>query len=290
MDAIFILQIPAVAEWLGGIQPAWALLDPRDFDALSPPSKPEQWPLRFARDFTQEETSQSPIARNMLVLLRAAADGPGLKLTATGNLSRAVVLDMIDRFNWPEYQKETMSRYAKHFNEPDYLPLRLIHGLALTAGLLRKFKGLLKITKAGERILKQENPAGLQAELVFQTFWRLDLTWYLWGRLDGWPQRDAGVVLWSLSVAASDWQTAEYLTKTCTVPIPDMFGRQWDPSFGEMRSQFLRMLTWFGLMEYRDGDIEPGHYSPTRYYRKTPLFDRLLTFDVRLRHSNAARH
>ena len=290
MDAKFILAIPSVIDWLGGIEPAWSLLDPRDFDLLSPPTSRDRLPIQFANDFTPAEIQQSLIARNMLVLLRAAADGPGLKLTATGNLSRTVVAAMIERFNWPEQENWMMPLYHKIFNEPDFLPLHLIHGIARAAGLLRKHKGSMLITRAGQRMLKEENTRTLQADLLFHTLWRVDLSFFSRSSLDDWPQRDVGVVLWCLSVAATDWQTAESLTKTCTIPIPDIFNRQWDPSFHSMKAQILRTLKWFGLMEERDGEFQPGHLTPTRYFRKTALFDRLLTFDVRLRRSTAARH
>ena len=42
-----------------------------------------------------------------------------------------------------------------------------------------------------------------------------------------WPQGDIGVVLWSLSVAADEWQGTDTLAALCTVPdrwIPTAHG------------------------------------------------------------------
>jgi hypothetical protein len=52
-------------------------------------------------------------------------------------------------------------------------------------------------------------------------------------------------------------------------------------------TRVLRPLTWFGLMEPKDMD---AHLTPMwrrdRRYRKTPLFDRALSFSVSVRKSD----
>src|SRR2546430_11123350 len=57
----------------------------------------------------------------------------------------------------------------------------------------------------------------LPAVLFHLAFWRMDLSYFGRGLLGSWPQADAGVVLWSLSVCANDWQTREQLTRLCTI-------------------------------------------------------------------------
>jgi hypothetical protein len=51
----------------------------------------------------------------------------------------------------------------------------------------------------------------------------MDLGYFGRGLLGSWSQVDAGVVLWSVSVCANDWQSAEKLTRLCTIPEPAMF-------------------------------------------------------------------
>jgi hypothetical protein len=48
--------------------------------------------------------------------------------------------------------------------------------------------------------------------------------------LGSWPQADIGIVLWSLSVSAGDWQTNEKLTRLCTIPEPAILSGTWDRS------------------------------------------------------------
>jgi hypothetical protein len=41
-------------------------------------------------------------------------------------------------------------------------------------------------------------------------------------------------------------------------------------------------LRWFGLLDYRQDDIPERRFEKRHFYRKTPLFDHLVSFDVKL--------
>jgi hypothetical protein len=213
-----MLQNPSVKAWLGGVEPAWTLLDGASFAALSRPPSAKVGPIRLVSDLTAEEIQQSAVARNALILMRAAAAGPGLKTTATGNLSRSVVAEMYDRFTWPGFDKVNDFPFHKVINEPDFLPLFFLHHLAQAGKTLRKHKGHIMVTPPGRRMLEERNLGALQAVLFHIAFWHLDLGYLSRGLHHGWPQRDAGIVLWSLSIAANDWQPRERLTRLCTIP------------------------------------------------------------------------
>src|SRR5438477_12349578 len=105
MVASGFLHDPEVRRWLDGIEPAWTLLELESLNALRrEPSKGNR-ALCLANDLTDVEIAASAVTPNALILLRRAADSDGLKLTATGNLSRAVVAEMIDLFNWPGFDR-----------------------------------------------------------------------------------------------------------------------------------------------------------------------------------------
>jgi hypothetical protein len=144
-----MLQNPSVRNWLGGIEPAWTLLDLASFNALRRPPSPTAGPIRLAADLADDEIQQSSVARNALILLRATAEGPGLKMTATGNLSRGVVAQMCDLFTWPGFDKTEAFRLHKVINEPDFLPLFFVRHVAEAGRLVRRDKGHLKVTPAG---------------------------------------------------------------------------------------------------------------------------------------------
>ena len=91
----------------------------------------------------------------------------------------------------------------------------------------------------------------LLAILLHIMFWRMDLGYFGRGQLGSWPQADIGIVLWSLALSASDWQTSEKLTRLCTIPEPAMLSGTWDRTPYAMEARILRPLLWFGLLEHR---------------------------------------
>ena len=290
MVAPGMLQNPTVKQWLGGVEPAWTLLDSDSFNALRHPPLPSTGPILLAADLTDQELQQSAVARNTIVLLRAAAVGLGLKLTATGNLSRGVVAEMVDAFVWPEFDRTHEFRFHKVVNEPDFLPLYFIRHVAETSKLLRKHKGHLRTTPAGRRLIEEANLGAVQAVLLHAVFWHLNLNYLGRGLHDNWPMYDAGIVLWSLSVAAHEWQTREHLTRVSPVPIIGVIEASWDSGSMAMEARILRPLMWFGLLENRQAEVSGNPSIPVYMYRKSGLFDRCLTFNVSLEKESEIQH
>jgi hypothetical protein len=285
-----MLEDPAIRRWLGGVEPAWTMLDQDSFEALRRPPSPIFGPIRLAADLTPDEFGQSPVARNALVVLSAADAGPGLKLTAKGNLSRTAVAELTARVDWPDFDKTVMFEVCKVINEIDFFPLHMLRNMLQAARLIRRHKGHFKTTPEGRKMSREPNIRALQAVLFHITFWYLDLAYFTWSAYEEWPQRDAGLILWSLSVAAHDWQSPEQLTRLCTIPPGELFDKPWDVAAMTMEARFLRYLTWFGLLEFHQLEREPSEVVARGLYRKTALFDRFLSFDVQLATQGAARH
>ena len=120
--------------------------------------------------------------------------------------------------------------------------------------------------------------------------WQLDLSYLGRGLHDGWPQGDIGVVLWSVSVSANDWQSSHRLTRLCTIPVKGVLEAQWDTGTHAMEGKILRPLWWFGLLEYRREESTGRRFEASHFYRKTPLFDRFLSFRVKLEAAAGSRH
>ena len=102
--------------------------------------------IRLEPDLADGELSRSAVTENALILLRRAADTGGLKLTATGNLSRAVVEEMFGIIQAPDYDKTELMRYQKVINEPDFLLLHFVRILTQSAKLLRTHRGTLRVS------------------------------------------------------------------------------------------------------------------------------------------------
>jgi len=285
-----MLQNPSVKRWLGDIIPAWTLLDDRSFTALRHPPSPRSSAIQLATDLTPAEIGQSAVARNALILLHAASVAPGLKLTATGNLSRQVVAEMRELFTWPAFDKEEVLRFFKVINEPDFLPLHFVRYLVEASQLIKKQKSHFKITRNGKQVLESPGRDALQALLFHMAFWMSDLGYFSRGLLGGWPQADAGVVFWSLSVSANDWTSPERLARLCTIPINGVLDQQYDRAGYAIQGVILRPLNAFGLLEQRTEPIPGQRFAKAHFYRKTPLFDRFLKFDVKLEADTGSRH
>jgi hypothetical protein len=189
---------------------------------------------------------------------------------------------MRELFTWPGFDKEEEQRFHKVINEPDFLALFLIRHLVEAAQLVHRRKGHLKITPTGLRVLESPGRDALQALLFHLAFWAIDLGFLGRGLLHGWPQRDIGIVLWSLSITANEWQSRERLTRMCTIPTDKVVGTTWDKGTYAMDATVLRPLLWFGLIEHRTDPIGEQHIEKAHFYRKSPLFGRFLTFDVKL--------
>jgi hypothetical protein len=291
MVAPGMLQNPEVQAWLGGVEPAWTLLDEPSFHALrhEPPFASSS-PIRLAADLSAEELRRSPFASGTAALLHAATVGDGLKLTATGNLSRAVVAQMVDRFAWPGFDREEVFRFHKVVNEPDFLPLQLARQVAETTHLLRRSRGHLRASPRGRTAVEDAHLPALGALLFHVVMWEIDLTDLGRGLHGRWPQGDIGVVLWSLCVAANDWQSVERLTRLCTVPINGVIEATWDSPSLAIERRILQPLVWFGLLEHRREPVEGQRFLSRHLYRKTELFDRLIAFDVTIEAEAATWH
>src|SRR6266403_6084911 len=99
------LENPEVRRWLNGVEPAWTMLE---FDSLNAPRhepSTNNHEIRLEPDLGDAEICGSAVTANALILLRRAAQAGGLKLTATGNLSRAVVEEMFGIIQAPDYDQ-----------------------------------------------------------------------------------------------------------------------------------------------------------------------------------------
>ena len=285
MVAPGFLANPEVRRWLNGVEPAWTMLEFDSFNALHDEPSINNNAIRLESKLTAAEVSASAVAVNTMLLLRRAAETGGLKLTATGNLSRAVVEEML-WIEWPDYDTAELVRYNKVINEPDFLPLHLLRILTQTAKLLRKSRGTLLPTPLGKRILKADQCAPLHALLFHVAFWHLNIGYFDRYPLESWPHSQMGIILWSLSASAHDWQSRGTLARLCTSPVIGVLESQWDFGSGAMEVRILRPLVWFGLLESRAEGRLLTEVVDRRLYRKAPLFDLFVKFNVRVEGSD----
>jgi hypothetical protein len=282
MVASDFLNDPDMRRWLGGVEPAWTLLTLDSLRALRDEPIADHTAIRIAADLSADEVSGSAVARNAIILLKQATERGGLALTATGNLSRAVVAEMRELIDWPAYDQAVALQFDKVVNEPDFAPLYIVRNLAQAAGLVRRQRGKLLATRLGKSMLDDTRQGSLLAILFHIAFWRIDHSYFGRGLFGSWPQNHVGVVLWSLSVSANSWQASERLTRLCSIPEPAMLTEDRDLSHFAVEARILRPLLWFGLLEHRAEREQEARPTERHSYRKAALFDRLLSFDVEI--------
>ncbi len=154
-----------------------------------------------------------------------------------------------------------------------------LHALIDVACLGRKHKGTFRLVRLGRSLLPPVAAGELNAVLFNATFNRYTLAY-----LDGRPvkvsfQPQIGLTLFLMSKVA---QTPRSPKESMAITILPIDPSQSDfPSRPEtiFRARVLRYLEWFGLLEAvpmaANDEIWDQHL-----YRKTPQFDRFLSFDI----------
>ena len=163
--------------------------------------------------------------------------------------------------------------------------------LAQEMKLVRRYKGQLRATKQGRGLVGGENGRELHAQLFGTLLWHINLAYFDGFPIQGWPQWEISVSLWSISVSAHAWSKRETLTRQCVAPVNRVLEeRRWDVGSTIFEHRVLRPLVWLGLLEMKIVTPSDRPYSRSYLYRKSPAFDRILAFDVELESPVGVRH
>jgi hypothetical protein len=276
------LQNPEVRRWLNGVEPAWMMLEFNSLNALRHEPSGSNQAIRLEPDLADAEISGSAVTANALLLLRRAAETGGLKLTATGNLSRAMVEEMFGIIKAPDYDKTELLRFQKVINEPDFLPLHFIRILTQAAKLIRTHRGKMIPTPLGRRMLAAEQHGPLQALLFHAALWHMNIAYFDRYPLDSWPQRSGGhpVVAFGIGTRlAAERDTHAALRVSRDRRSGVAMGR-WFQRHGGPHSPTTGLVRASGIANPSEvGDRVGCHPS---IYRKAPLLDRFVRFDVQI--------
>ena len=272
--------------------PAWTLLTRASLDALlvgPDGSMPEA--LMLHSSLPGAEIANVPLVATTRLMIERAQANDGLSLTATGALSRVDTRAIFDAMSWPGYDKVHVLLMNKVLNEADVMPVEATRLIAQAAKLLRRRDRRLLATKKAQALMAEGQSADLFRLLFEIVFWRVNLGYFDRVPVEQWPQNHIGIVLWCLSVAAQDWCTPVEMVPICTVRDEGLESGPADfPGFA-FESRVLRPLSWFGLIETRlVGEESQPEWRRERQYRKAPLFDRVLSFDVEVIRPSGAAH
>ncbi len=236
-------------------------------------------PIRLNESLSLNDLSGCLVLKHARCVMEHMAADRGVKLTATGNFNRSFVEQMVQDFRWPGLEPDVVWRHNKVLNEPDYVPLYFLHALIDVAGLGRKYKGTFRLSRLGRSLLPPEAAGELNAVLFDATFNRYNLAY-----LDHRPVKESfqaqiGLTLFLMSKVAGTPRLPVDLLAITTLPIdPPQSDFPFRPE-SVYRARILRYLEWFGLLETTRMAAN-DQAGEQHLYRKTPLFDRFLSFDV----------
>ena len=174
-------------------------LSPAQMAALLAGDWGSRGPLRLVTHLSLAELDGSIQLVNTRRLLEALVEAGAVRLTPKGNLPRAFVAVLLDRFWWPERYLEDVRAVCKVINEGDVWPLHVTRVVLQLAGLVRRRGGALRATPEGRHLLAEERAGELFA-LLFRTYFRrLNLAYVTW--LDEAPeiQQMVPYALWVVS-------------------------------------------------------------------------------------------
>ncbi len=244
-------------------------------------------PLRLRGDLELGEVAGTQFYNQTRIFLRLLAEeSKGTPLTAIGNLKLATVARMCERMEWPRQRVEFFRNVgARRMTEEDVFPLHLIRVVCDCGRLIRRRHNRLFVVKRALRLLADDRAGQFYRHLFLVFFREFNLDYMPAGREVPLVQESMAVVLWRLSVVANEWIPADRLPDELflesvrrQVVRPSSFPEEAD---WVIASHILRPLQWFGLLE-GDPPLDDRRLlrDPVRY-RKTPLFDRFISFEPR---------
>lgn len=238
--------------------------------------------IKFNEGLALDKLQGATLFYNCRTMLSGIAQADGVKLTKTGNLNRNFIKEMLDVMVISKDSLDRLFTYNKVINEDDCFEIHIPKILLEMAGLVRKYKGSLKVSKRGKELLA-ENKAGQLFNLLFLTLYRKLNLFYL-TRLQEIPgyQDTIGFPIYMIGQLCSDWTKPESIARKVLLPAvlekvprtPLKDNVEW-----LVKKTVVEPLVGFGLLESRELTKENDFTQPIEV-RKSILFDEFLNFDL----------
>ncbi|MHB1224492.1 MAG: DUF6398 domain-containing protein [Gemmatimonadaceae bacterium] len=266
---------------LGGLSPAdvQLLLDADWTSAASA--------IRLDTSLSLADLACSRTLDDARLVLGMMAEQGSVKATPKGNLPRVFVAAFRDRMGprGSDFEEREHGRGGPShaLNEEDAFSLHIARLLVELAGLVKRRKGVFSRTRRGEKLTDSGNAGELFAALVHAHFRLLSLAYLDAAAPAPGFQYTIGYTLYQFGRSAVDWKPADELVDALVLPavVDELPVSEYFDSAGFiLQTRFLRPLEGFGLAESRELAREPGEVLTRREWRKTPLFDQVVRFEL----------
>ncbi|PQO24008.1 hypothetical protein C2I36_05275 [Rhodobacteraceae bacterium WD3A24] len=229
--------------------------------------------------------AHSPIVRGLEKTFAWIQDNGGIPLTPSKAFKRVFVHWAAAEFDWPGHTEADLFAVNKVLNEPDFMPLMMLHDLMIATKLGRHYKGEFRLTKAGQALVG--HPGRIFDTVVPVFLFRVDHASF--SRFNDEPLLgNWDVFLNVLNVEAEDGATGAQLRRVLygepeTGPFP-----QYDRVMGDLYIQVLRPLCWAGLLHQPQG--ADSYRTEDALFMKTPLWRAALQLETDRKIQGATRH
>jgi hypothetical protein len=122
-------------------------------------------PLRLNADLKSVDLADAEFFLNARLFLVALAEEDGAPATATGDLNRVFVGQMLDYLKLTQPSRDSIRRFCKVVNEQDVRPLHLVRVISECAKLVARRKKRFHLTKAGRALVPDEQAGALYRTL-----------------------------------------------------------------------------------------------------------------------------
>lgn len=226
-------------------------------------------------------TDDDPVLDNSKLLralektLRYALDNNGIGLTQSKAFNRKFAHWAADNFDWPEYSTVELMTINKVLDEPDVLPVMVVHDILALAKLGRHVKQSFVVgAKAKTLLANRAKLFGLLAQTYLFQYNHNRTTRFEHEGMSNW---DAFFNI--INVEAEHGLTEDHLVKILygLEERPHVYDREYHNHAEFLFSHVLRPLHWIGFLSEQR---ESTDILAKRTYWKTPLWRSCLRLDT----------
>ena len=238
-------------------------------------------PMHLRGDVPLSDLAHSRFLVNTRHFLAALEENDGAPVTATGNLTRALVGQIFERLDLDAHWRDSIRHIHKVVNEPDVWPLHLVRVVSQIANLVARRNKRFRLTQKGARLLPEIQAGSLFRELFLAFFWKFDLAYDFRFRDVPGIQETMPVIFWRLDSLIRDWTPVRGLAPQVLLPrvheqVRAAMISEYDTEEWILSGYVLKPLLDFGLIESK---------SPTRWglgekdhIRVTGLWQKFICF------------
>ncbi len=249
-------------------------LSPRQVSDLLDSSWDGHGVLHLNEALEPRKLDASPYFRSASFLLRMAKAEGGIPTTATGNLNRRVVSQMLEecRLSFPTHR-------FKVINEVDVRQIHISRVLCELGGLLRRQRRKFLVTRRGSRMASPERASELFRHLFAVFFRKLNLAYIDQGSENHALQQTVAFSFYALQQLGDEWQTDQTLAHRILIPaaFQDALDSGDQQPGCQVHGRLLLPLNDFGLLEHRQVELE-GSLVDGCEFRLAPLFREFIQF------------